>query len=102
MQNTELYTVLKNNLTKPYNADKIVTMVAAGVSFLATVTTIPNPDKKKLLLDVLIDVIADADIPDETKALLISLTKTLGDQLIESLISIGKSKLFVKAKSLCC
>lgn len=98
---------LKHFLTikfqKPYTKEKIISLIASGVLYLARIHSIPREEKKVLLLNTLKELINEADLDDYEKNTLITLIDTVGDSVIENLIIFGKdAKTFIKSKCLKC
>lgn len=97
----ELKHYLSIKFQKPYTRDKIITLITDGVLYLAKIHSIPNHEKKPLLLKTIKELIDETDLPDYSKRLLCDLVDNIGDTLIESLIKLGKDTIsFVKSK--CC
>jgi hypothetical protein len=98
---------LKHFLTikfqKPYTKEKIITIISSGVLYLAKVHSVPNEEKKILLLNTLKEVINETDLDDYEKNTLITLIDMVGDSVVEHLIIFGKNTTaFIKSKCLKC
>jgi hypothetical protein len=89
---------------KPYTRDKVVSLIASGVYYLAKVHSVPNEEKKVLLLNTLKEVIGETDLDDYEKNMLVNLVDMIGDSVIENLLVFGKdAKTFLKNKcARCC
>jgi hypothetical protein len=82
---------------KPYTRDKIISLITYGVLYLAKVDSLPNEEKKPLLLATIKDVINGTDLDAYQKELMIDIIDTIGDSIVESLIILGKDTVaFVK------
>lgn len=94
---------LETRFQKPYTKEKIVSLFAVGVIYLAKVNDLPNEEKKPLLLNTIRDLIEMTDLDQYQKDLLKDIVDSIGDMLIEQLIILGKDAVtFIKKKSVLC
>jgi hypothetical protein len=96
---------LQVKLQKPYTREKIISIIASGVFYLAKMHSIPNEEKKVLLLNTIKEIINETDLDDYSKENLINLIDTIGSEVIEQLITFGKdATAFIKNKCFkkCC
>lgn len=97
----DLEKFLSHKLTKPINMEKIIQLISDGVVFLAKIKSIPNEEKKPLLLNTIKELLDKSDIPNYQKIMLIALVDDVGSSVIEQLIILGKDTIsFIKRK--CC
>lgn len=101
--NTDLRHYLELKFQRPYTRERIIQLIAAGVLYLAKVTSLPNEEKKPQLLATIREIIMDSDLEDYKKDMLVDIVDAVGDSIIENLISFGKDmKTFVKRKCKWC
>ena len=98
----ELKKYLKLNLQKPFDAPKIIYIVATGVKFIEQYKDLSGAEKKDAVLRIVHDVISESGLlSDADKAKLISLLEMFGDAAIDILIQFGRDKKIFKY-GLCC
>lgn len=83
----EMVQFLKIKLQKPFNAAKIVMLIAHGIKFLAEVKTLTGPEKKDLVLHALRQCVLESTyIGDSEKPEIIMVIDLLGSSLVDTLV----------------
>lgn len=99
---TSLKHYLQLKFQKPYTPERIVSLVTAGVVYLARLRTLEGPEKKALLLKVVREIIEGSELEDYRKDMLLDIIDTVGDSMIESLVLLGKDMVaFAKSNCRC-
>ena len=100
----QLLSHVKLLLHRPYNAAKVITLVAAGVKFAEQFTQLNGPQKKDLVIRAIRDCISsNVELTEDERAALITILDTVGDSAIDTLVEFGKdAKTFIKDRCASC
>lgn len=90
---TKLKGYLELRLQRPFDAGKVIGLIAAGVKFIEEFTELSGVEKKNLVIHALREVISSTTrLDDVDKQELLDLVDLLADDFIDLLVTFGRDK----------